>query len=61
MWIKIVPMSIFSHLKTFYVKENGIDLSIINAVEAIVQCLRSDEKYCVNVPDQGVSMKTLGM
>lgn len=46
---------------TFYVKENGLDLSIINAIEAIVQCLRSEEQYCVNVPDQGVSMKSLGM
>lgn len=46
---------------TFYVKENGIDLSITNAIEAIVQCLRSEEQYCVNVPDQGVSLKTLGM
>jgi len=46
---------------TFYVKENGIDLAIINAIEAIVQCLRSEEQYCISVPDQGVSMKSLGM
>ena len=47
--------------KTFYVKENGIDLSIVNAIESIVQCLRSEEQYCVNVPDEGVSMNSLGM
>lgn len=46
---------------TFYVRENGIDLAIINAIESIVQCLRSEEQYCVSVPDQGVSMKSLGM
>jgi len=46
---------------TFFVRENGIDISITNAVEAIVQCLRSEEAYCVNVPDQGVSMRTLGL
>lgn len=46
---------------TFFVRENGIDISITNAVEAIVQCLRSEDAYCVNVPDQGVSMKSLGL
>ncbi len=46
---------------TFFVKENGIDIAITNAIEAIVQCLRSEDAYCVNVPDQGVSMKTLGL
>jgi len=35
------------------VKENGIDLSIENAVDAITSCLRSEEQYCVNVPDMG--------
>lgn len=45
---------------TFFVKENGIDIAIVNAVEAIVQCLRSEDQFCVNVPDQGVSMKQLG-
>jgi hypothetical protein len=50
----------FSCLQTFYVRDNGIDLSIINAVEAIVQCLRSEEQFCVNVPDEGQSMKSLG-
>eukprot|EP00558_Chaetoceros_sp_UNC1202_P009219 CAMPEP_0197239442 /NCGR_PEP_ID=MMETSP1429-20130617/5912_1 /TAXON_ID=49237 /ORGANISM="Chaetoceros sp., Strain UNC1202" /LENGTH=236 /DNA_ID=CAMNT_0042698857 /DNA_START=17 /DNA_END=727 /DNA_ORIENTATION=+ len=46
---------------TFFVRENGIDFAITNAVEAIVQCLRSEDAYCVNVPDQGVSMKKLGL
>jgi len=45
---------------TFFVKENGIDIAIVNAVEAIVSCLRSED-FCVNVPDQGVSLKSLGM
>jgi hypothetical protein len=42
------------------VRDNGIDLSIINAVEAIAQCLRSEEQFCVNVPDEGQSLKSLG-
>mmetsp|Transcript_8123 Transcript_8123/g.11700 ORF Transcript_8123/g.11700 Transcript_8123/m.11700 type:complete len:239 (-) Transcript_8123:8-724(-) len=46
---------------TFFVKENGIDLAITNAIEAIVSCLRSEDQYCVNVPDQGMSMRSLGM
>lgn len=46
---------------TFFVKENGIDFAITNAIEAIVTCLRSEDAYCVNVPDQGVSLKSLGM
>eukprot|EP00804_Cyclotella_cryptica_P022669 CCRYP_012478-RA/>CCRYP_012478-RA protein AED:0.41 eAED:0.41 QI:235/1/1/1/1/1/5/62/246 len=46
---------------TFFVKENGIDLAITNAIEAIVSCLRSDQQYCVNVPEEGVSLKSLGM
>lgn len=46
---------------TFFVRENGIDFAITNAIEAITQCLRSEEAYCVNVPDQGASMKTLGL
>lgn len=45
----------------FYIRENGIDLAITSAVEAIVQCLRSEEQFCVNVPDMGVSLKSLGM
>jgi hypothetical protein len=46
--------------QTFYVKENNLDLVIINRIEAIVQCLRSEEQFCTNVPDEGVSMKSLG-
>jgi len=46
---------------TFFVKENGIDLAIVNAIESIVTCLRSEDGFCVNVPDSGVSMKALGM
>lgn len=45
---------------SFFVKENGIDLAIINSIESIVSCLRSSDQFCVNVPDQGVSMKSLG-
>lgn len=45
---------------TIYVRDNGIDLSITNAVEAIVACLRSEEGFCVNVPDEGPSLKSLG-
>ena len=45
---------------TFYVRDNGIDLAVVNAVEAIVSCLRSDEQYCVQVPDEGPSMRSLG-
>lgn len=45
---------------TFFVKENGIDIAITNAVESVVTCLRSTDQFCMNVPDQGVSMKTLG-
>jgi len=46
---------------TFYVKENGIDLAVVNAIESVVTCLRSEDAFCVNVPDAGVSMKSLGM
>jgi len=42
---------------TFFVRENGIDLAITNAIEAIIQCLRSEDAYCVNVPDEGFSLK----
>jgi TPM domain len=45
---------------TFYVRDNGIDLAIINAIEAIVTCLRSEEQYCVNVPDTAPSLRSLG-
>jgi len=46
---------------TFFVRENGIDIAITNAVEAIAQCLRSEDGFCTSVPDQGVSMKSLGL
>jgi len=46
---------------TFFVKENGIDLAITNAIEAIVSCLRSEDQYCVNVPEEGISLRSLGM
>lgn len=46
---------------TFYVRDNGLDLAITNAIEAIVTCLRSEEEYCVNVPDATPSMRSLGM
>lgn len=52
---------IVSLLQTFYVRDNGIDLAIVNAIEAIVTCLRSEDSYCVNVPDEGASLKSLGM
>ena len=45
---------------TFYVRDNGIDLAITNAVEAIVSCLRSEDQYCVQVPDAAPSLKSLG-
>lgn len=41
---------------TFYVRDNGIDLSITNAIEAIVTCLRSEDQYCVSVPEEGFSL-----
>lgn len=44
---------------TFFVKENGIDIAVTNAIDAIVECLKSEDQFCVNVPDQ-VSMKSLG-
>jgi TPM domain len=46
---------------TFYVRDNGIDLAVTNAVDAIVSCLRSEEQYCVQVPDAAPSLKSLGM
>lgn len=45
---------------TFFIKENGIDIAIVNALEAVTNCLKSEDQYCVSVPDQGVSMKSLG-
>ena len=46
---------------TFYVRDNGIDLAITNAIEAIVSCLRSEDQFCVNVPDTAPSLKSLGL
>ena len=46
---------------TFFVRDNGIDLAITNAIEAIVSCLRSEDQYCINVPEEGTSLKSLGM
>jgi hypothetical protein len=45
----------------FYVEENGTDAAIVNAVEAIATCLRSEERYCTSVPDQGPSLRRLGL
>lgn len=46
---------------TFFVRDNGIDIAITNAIEAIAQCLKSEDGFCTSVPDQGVSMKSLGL
>ena len=47
--------------QTFFVRDNGIDIAITNAIEAITQCLRSEDGFCTSVPDQGISMKSLGL
>jgi hypothetical protein len=46
---------------TFFVRDNGIDLAITNAIDAIVTCLRSEDQYCINVPDELPSLKSMGM
>jgi hypothetical protein len=46
---------------TFYVRDNGIDLAITNAVEGIVACLRSEQQYCIDVPEEGISLKSMGL
>ena len=46
---------------TFYVRENGIDLAVTNAIDAIVSCLRSEEQFCVQVPETAPSLKSMGM
>jgi hypothetical protein len=46
---------------TFYVKENGMDVAIENAIEAIVSCLRNEDGYCTSPPDEGQSLKSLGL
>mmetsp|Transcript_17176 Transcript_17176/g.39488 ORF Transcript_17176/g.39488 Transcript_17176/m.39488 type:complete len:237 (-) Transcript_17176:580-1290(-) len=45
---------------TFFVKENGVDVAVENAVEAIVSCLRSEDGFCTSPPDQGQSLRSLG-
>merc|ERR1712071_625724 len=35
----------------FYVRENGIDTAIENALDSVTNCLRSEDQFCVNVPD----------
>lgn len=46
---------------TFYVRDNGIDLAIINALEAIATCLRSEDGFCTDVPKDAPSLKSLGL
>lgn len=46
---------------TFYVQENGIDLAVINGIEAIATCLRSEDQFCTAVPEEAPSMRSLGM
>ena len=41
-------------------RDNGIDLAITNAIEAVATCLRSEDNYCVNVPSESASLKSLG-
>lgn len=45
---------------TFFVKENGVDIAITNAIESIVSCLRSEDGFCTAPPDEGQSLKSLG-
>lgn len=46
---------------TFFIKENGIDIAIVNAIDSISSCLRSEEQFCVNLPDDGsMSLKGMG-
>jgi hypothetical protein len=63
---RILPNIFWTRLQskygnTFYVRDNGIDFAITNAIEAIVSCLRSEDQYCINVPDEAPSLKSLGM
>jgi uncharacterized membrane protein YgcG len=46
---------------TFYVRDNGADMAIVNAIESITSCLRSEEQFCLNVPDEAPSMRSLGL
>jgi len=45
---------------TFYVRDNGLDQAVVNAIESIATCLRSEEQFCTDVPDAAPSMKSLG-
>jgi hypothetical protein len=47
--------------QTFYVRDNGMDVAIQNAVDSIVSCLRSEDGYCTTPPDEAPSMKRMGM
>ena len=46
--------------QTFYVRDNGVDIAVVNAIEAIVSCLRSEDGFCTSPPDEGQSLKSLG-
>merc|ERR1712127_15902 len=43
----------------FFVKENGIDSAIESSIDAIYTCLRSEDAFCVNIPDAAVDLQTL--
>jgi hypothetical protein len=45
---------------TFYVKENGIDIAVTNAIEAITSCLRSEDGFCTSPPEEAQSLRGLG-
>lgn len=45
---------------TFFVRENGVDVAVENAIEAIISCLRSEDGFCNSPPEQGQSLKSLG-
>lgn len=45
---------------TFFVRDNGVDVAVENAIESIVSCLRSEDGFCTSPPDLGQSMKGLG-
>jgi hypothetical protein len=44
-----------------YVRDNGIDLAITNAVDAIVTCLRSEDQFCTSVPKEAPSLRSMGL
>merc|ERR1712127_733322 len=43
----------------FFVKENGLDAAIESAIDAIYTCLRSEDAYCINVPDAAFDLGNL--